>query len=51
MHLEDAKAWAQKQIEAAEAGFGAIYFPSGGSDGPGTGALVSKYDRNVGWYE
>ncbi|MGF9663215.1 hypothetical protein AAIH25_15265 [Arthrobacter crystallopoietes] len=48
MHLEDAKVWAQKQIEAAEAGFGAIYFPTGGSDGPGTGSLVSKYDRNVG---
>jgi hypothetical protein len=51
MHLKDAKAWAQKQIDAAGASFGAIYFPSGGSDRHGTGSLISRYDRNVGWYE
>jgi hypothetical protein len=50
-HLNDAKDWAEKQIDAAGASFGAIYFPSGGSDQPGTGSLVSRYDRNVGWYE
>jgi hypothetical protein len=51
IHLQEAKIWAQKQIDAAGASFGAIYFPTGGSDQPGTGSLVSRYDRNVGWYE
>lgn len=49
--LKDAKAWAQTRIEAAGASFGAFYFPTGGSDRPGTGSLVSGYDGNVGWYE
>ncbi len=49
--LKDAKDWAQTQIDAAGASFGAIYFPTGGHDRPGTGSLVSRYDRNVGWYE
>lgn len=48
--LEGAQAWAGARIEAQGAEFGAIYFPAGGSGGPGTGALVSSYDRSVGWY-
>jgi hypothetical protein len=51
MHLNDAKVWAQKRIDGVGASFGAIYFPTGGSDRRGTGSLVSRYDRNVGWYE
>lgn len=48
--IEDAKVWARNRIEAQGAEFGAIYFPAGGDGVPGTGALVSSYDRSVGWY-
>ena len=48
--LADAQAWAGAKIEAQGAEFGAIYFPTGGEGAPGTGALVSSYDRSVGWY-
>lgn len=48
--IEEAKAWARERIEAQGAEFGAIYFPAGGEGAPGTGALVSSYDRAVGWY-
>ncbi|MBT2538438.1 hypothetical protein [Arthrobacter sp. ISL-69] len=48
--IEDAKTWARARIEAQGAEFGAIYFPSGGGHAPGTGALVSSFDRSVGWY-
>lgn len=48
--IEEAKIWARERIEAQGAEFGAIYFPSGGDGAPGTGALVSSYDRSVGWY-
>lgn len=48
--LEDAKVWAQARIEAQGAEFGAVYFPAGGDGLPGTGALVSSFDRSVGWY-
>ncbi|AMM32943.1 hypothetical protein SA2016_2274 [Sinomonas atrocyanea] len=48
--LEAAKAWALGRIEAEGSDFGAIYFPSGGGDAPGTGALECRYDRAVGWY-
>jgi hypothetical protein len=48
--IDDAKAWALKRIEAQGAEFGAIYFPAGGEGAPGSGALVSSYDRSVGWY-
>jgi hypothetical protein len=48
--IEDAKTWARGRIEAQGAEFGAIYFPAGGEGAPGTGALVSSYDRSVGWY-
>ncbi|MFJ6359270.1 hypothetical protein [Pseudarthrobacter oxydans] len=48
--IEDAKAWARQRIESQGAEFGAIYFPAGGDGAPGTGALVSSYDRSVGWY-
>jgi hypothetical protein len=48
--IEDAKIWARGRIEAQGAEFGAIYFPAGGEGAPGTGALVSSYDRSVGWY-
>jgi hypothetical protein len=48
--MEAAKVWAQKQIEVQGAEFGAIYFPTGGGDSPGTGALVASFDRSVGWY-
>jgi hypothetical protein len=48
--IEDAKIWARERIEAQGAEFGAIYFPAGGEGVPGTGALVSSYDRSVGWY-
>jgi len=48
--IEDAKIWARERIEAQGAEFGAIYFPAGGDGVPGTGALVSSYDRSVGWY-
>jgi hypothetical protein len=48
--IEDAKNWARERIEAQDAEFGAIYFPAGGDGAPGTGALVSSYDRSVGWY-
>ena len=48
--IEDAKNWARERIEAQGAEFGAIYFPAGGDGVPGTGALVSSYDRSVGWY-
>ncbi len=48
--IEAAKVWARAQIEAQGAEFGAIYFPTGGGDSPGTGALVASFDRSVGWY-
>ncbi len=48
--IEEAKIWARERIEAQGAEFGAIYFPAGGDGVPGTGALVSSYDRSVGWY-
>ncbi|MCU1519588.1 MAG: hypothetical protein JWQ75_4309 [Pseudarthrobacter sp.] len=48
--LEQAQIWARGRIEAAGADFGAIYFPAGGGDAPGTGALECSYDRAVGWY-
>ena len=48
--IEDAKAWARTRIESQGAEFGAIYFPAGGDGAPGTGTLVSSYDRSVGWY-
>lgn len=48
--IEDAKVWARARIEAQGADFGAIYFPAGGSGAPGTGDLVSSFDRAVGWY-
>jgi hypothetical protein len=48
--LEDAKSWARTRIEAQGAEFGAIYAPAGGSAAPGTGALVSSFNRSVGWY-
>lgn len=48
--LADAKVWAQKRIEAHGAIFGAIYFPAGHENQPGMGALVSSFDRSVGWY-
>lgn len=48
--IEEAKTWAQNRIEAQGAEFGAIYFPAGGHGAPSTGALVSSYDRSVGWY-
>lgn len=48
--IDDAKAWARTRIESQGAEFGAIYFPAGGDGAPGTGALVSSYDRSVGWY-
>ncbi|WP_104044465.1 hypothetical protein [Arthrobacter sp. ZGTC412] len=48
--LEDAKIWAQARIEAQGAEFAAMYFPAGGGDSPGTGALVASFDRSVGWY-
>lgn len=48
--IEEAKNWARERIEAQGAEFGAIYFPAGGDGVPGTGALVSSYDRSVGWY-
>lgn len=48
--IEDAKVWARARIEALGAEFGAIYFPAGGGGAPGTGALVSSFDRSVGWY-
>ncbi|GAC1375938.1 MAG: hypothetical protein NVS2B15_22530 [Pseudarthrobacter sp.] len=48
--LEQAQIWAKGRIEAAGADFGAIYFPAGGSDEPGTGSLECRYDRAVGWY-
>jgi hypothetical protein len=47
--LEAAKTWAGKRIESAGAGFGAIYFPSGGGLAPGTGALECSYDSALGW--
>ncbi|MCZ2404857.1 hypothetical protein IV498_17175 [Paenarthrobacter sp. Z7-10] len=49
--LEAAKAWAQRRIEAEGADFGAIYFPSGGGDAPGTGALECSYDSGLGWHQ
>lgn len=48
--IADAKVWARARIEARGAEFGAIYFPAGGSGAPGTGDLVSSFDRAVGWY-
>jgi hypothetical protein len=48
--LEAAKTWAESRIEAENADFGAIYFPTGGGVEPGTGALECNYDRAVGWY-
>jgi hypothetical protein len=48
--LEDAKTWARTRIEARGAEFAAIYSPAFGSTAPGTGALVSSFDRSVGWY-
>ena len=48
--IDDAQAWARQRIESQGAEFGAIYFPAGGDGAPGTGALVSSYDRSVGWY-
>ena len=48
--IEDAKVWARARIEALGAEFGAICFPAGGGRAPGTGALVSSFDRSVGWY-
>lgn len=48
--LEAAQAWAQARIESQGAEFGAIYFPAGGAGVPGSGALVSSFDRSVGWY-
>ncbi|MBB6406231.1 hypothetical protein [Arthrobacter sp. AZCC_0090] len=48
--LEAAKIWAQGRIDAEGADFGAIYFPAGGGEAPGTGALECRYDRAVGWY-
>ena len=48
--LEDAQIWARARIETQGADFGAIYFPAGGGGTSGTGALVSSFDRSVGWY-
>ncbi|MDQ0867828.1 hypothetical protein QFZ70_000301 [Arthrobacter sp. V1I9] len=48
--LEDAKTWARTRIEAQGAEFAAIYSPALGSTAPGTGALVSSFNRSVGWY-
>ncbi|MDQ0867816.1 hypothetical protein QFZ70_000289 [Arthrobacter sp. V1I9] len=48
--IEDAKVWARERIEAQGAQFGAIFFPAGGGDAPGTGALATSFDRSVGWY-
>jgi hypothetical protein len=48
--LNEAKAWAMSRLDAEGADFGAIYFPSGGKGGPGTGALTFRFDRAVGWY-
>jgi hypothetical protein len=48
--LEQAQVWARGRMEAEGADYGAIYFPAGGGDEPGTGALECSYDRAVGWY-
>jgi hypothetical protein len=48
--LEQAQIWARGRLEAEGADYGAIYFPAGGGDEPGTGALECNYDRAVGWY-
>lgn len=48
--LADAQVWARARIDTQGADFGAIYFPAGGGGAPGTGALVSSFDRSVGWY-
>lgn len=48
--LREAQIWARARIESQGAEFGAIYFPAGGAGVPGSGALVSSFDRSVGWY-